>query len=162
MCRVYFRVSLANDQPPSLCFKYTVLPVFAYLLLGSIFLLGKKPTNAIYRLWLGSFFLWMACWTKIVALPWLLLPFLLLLISKKRSEKSWLSTGLALIGTGLISFLFFAAFFGSSDLWFHLFESTNSYPWRSCNSLFGEGEIALPAMLPLQTILCSAYLYSMP
>ena len=137
---------LANDQTTFTLFQvHHDMPVFAYLLLGSIFLLGKKPTNAIYRLWLGSFFLWMACWTKIVALPWLLLPFLLLLISKKRSEKSWLSTGLALIGTGLISFLFFAAFFGSSDLWFHLFESTNSYPWRSCNSLFGEGEIALPA-----------------
>ena len=137
---------LANDQTTFSLFQvHHDMPVFAYLLLGSIFLLGKKPTNSIYRLWLGSFFLWMACWTKIVALPWLLLPFLQLLISKKRSENLWLSTGLTLIGTGLISFLFFDAFFGSSDLLFHLFESTNSYPWRSCNSLFGEGEIALLA-----------------
>ena len=137
---------LANDQTTFSLFQvHHDMPVFAYLLLGSIFLLSKKPTNSIYRLWLGSFFLWMACWTKIVALPWLLLPFLQLLISKKRSENLWLSTGLALIGTGLISFVFFASLFDASDLWFHLFESTNSYPWRSCNSLFGEGEEALLA-----------------
>ena len=121
------------------------IPVFAYLLLASIFLLGKFPVKHNYRLWIGYLFLWMAFWTKIVALPWLVLPFLQLFFMEKQSINLWPKTILALTGTGLISFVFFASLFDASDLWFHLFESTNSYPWRSCNSLFGEGEEALLA-----------------
>jgi hypothetical protein len=121
------------------------LPIFAYLLIGSFFILGKFPINPNYRLWLGNFFLWMAFWTKIVALPWLLLPFLQILFTRKYSFKLLVNALLALTGTGFISLILFASFFGASDLWFHLFESTNSYPWRTCNSLFGEGEEALLA-----------------
>jgi hypothetical protein len=137
---------LANNQTTSSLFKiHHDLPVFAYLLTGSFFLLGKYPINPNYRLWLGNFFIWMAFWTKIVALPWLLLPFLQILFSGKHSLRSLRNAFSVLIGTGLISFLLFASLFGASDLWFHLFESTNSYPWRTCNSLFGEGEEALVA-----------------
>ena len=87
----------------------------------------------------------MAFWTKIVALPWLLLPFLQLFFMEKQSVNLWAKALLALTGTGLMSFLFFASLFDASDLWFHLFESTNSYPWRTCNSLFGGSEEALEA-----------------
>ena len=137
---------LANNQTTLSLFQiHHDLPVFGYLLLGSFFLLGKFPANPNYRLWIGNLFLWMAFWTKIVALPWLLLPFLQVLLMEKRSVNILTKAFLALVGTGLISFLFVTSLFGASDLWFHLFESTNSYPWRSCNSLFGEGEDALVA-----------------
>jgi hypothetical protein len=135
---------LANNKTTHSLFQiHHDLPVFAYLLLSSFFLLGKSPANPNYRLWIGNLFLWMAFWTKIVALPWLLLPFLQILFTEKQSVKFWFKTLLALIGTGLLSFLFFASLFDAKDLWFHLFESTNSYPWRTCNSLFGEGEEAM-------------------
>ena len=135
---------LANNQTTYSLFQiHHDLPVFAYLLLGSFFLLGKFPTSPNYRLWIGNLFLWMAFWTKIVALPWLLLPFLQLFFIEKQSFNLWAKTLLALTGTGLMTFLFFASLFGASDLWFHLFESTNSYPWRTCNSLFGGAEEAL-------------------
>ena len=137
---------LANNQTTLSLFQiHHDLPVFAYLLLGSFFLLGKFPVNPNYRLWIGNLFLWMAFWTKIVALPWLLLPFLQLFFMEKQSVRLWIRALFSLIGTGLISFLFFASLFDASDLWFHLFESTNSYPWRSCKSLFGEGEESLLA-----------------
>ena len=136
----------AHDQTTLSLYKvHHDLPVFAYLLLGSLFLLGKFPANPNYRLWIGIFFLWMAFWTKIVALPWLLLPLIQLLVTGKHSVKLWAKTLFALIGTGLATLLFFAFIFGASDLWFHLFESTNSYPWRICNSLFGGSEDALNA-----------------
>ena len=139
---------LANNQTTFTLFQvHHDMPVFAFLLLGSLFLLGKnpKPKKTNYRLWIGCLFLWMACWTKITALPWLLLPFCQLFLMKKKSHGLWLKTLGSIAGSGLVLFLFFAALFDVDDLWFHLFESTNSYPWRTCSSLFGEGEEALVA-----------------
>ena len=131
-------------------------PVIAYLLISTYFILGKYPQNQNYRIWLGTLFIWLAFWTKIVALPWLLLPVLHRFMLGKPNFNFWSKAVLPIMGTGLISFTIFSLLFGASDLWFHLFESTNSYPWRSCNSLFGNSEEALVAhnLLSKVTTLC--------
>jgi hypothetical protein len=117
------------------------LPVFAYLFIGSFCLLRKSSSYQTLALWVGSLFLWLAFWTKIVALPWLFLPFVFKFIQQRNSipkpTKSWSGILIAIVGTGCLSFFFFSSLFGATDLWFHLFESTNSYPWRESLTLFG-------------------------
>ena len=122
------------------------LPVLSYLLAASLFLFRKNGSSRNVSLWIACFFIWLACWSKIIAIPWLMLPFVwayqnqYALKSKSTESSSLFRVFYALLGTGTILALIFGFLFGFEDIWFHLFESTNSYPWRSCNSLFGEGE----------------------
>ena len=125
------------------------LPVLAYLALGSCILLMKSNSYNFIKLLLGNLFLWMAFWSKIVALPWLILPFIFKYIFPKNSlsplDLSWSCIFCAVLGSGFFSFFFFASLFGIGDMWFHLFQSTNSYPWRECLSLLGStGERLIP------------------
>ena len=143
---VAFVFLLAIDKTTTSLFQvHHDVPVLAYLLIGSFFILGKYPDNHTYRIWFGTLFIWLAFWTKIVALPWLFLPILYRYTQGKLNYNFWSKLALPILGTGLISFTTFSLLFGASDLWFHLFESTNSYPWGSCNSLFGNSEEALVA-----------------
>jgi hypothetical protein len=127
------------------------LSVLSFLLIASVFLFRKGGSNHTASLWIACFFIWLACWSKIVAIPWLILPFVwAYLTPSSLKEKSTESTSLAsvlyaLLGSGAILALIFGFLFGFQDISFHLFESTNSYPWRTCNSLFGEGEEKLVA-----------------
>jgi hypothetical protein len=137
---------LTIDQTTQILFKiHHDIPVIAYLGVATYFILGKYPTNQNFRIWFGTLFIWLAFWTKIVALPWLILPILFRFTLVNTKYEIWSKAILPTIGTGLISFATFSLLFGVNDLWFHLFESTNSYPWRSCNSLFGDSEEALVA-----------------
>ena len=139
---------LAIAETTQILFKiHHDIPVIAYLGIATYFILGKFPTNQNFRIWLGTLFIWLAFWTKIVALPWLILPLMLRFTLDNTSYRIWSKALLPVIGTGLISYTIFSLLYGANDLWFHLFESTNSYPWRSCNSLFGDSEEALVAMI---------------
>ena len=116
------------------------LPVLAYLALGSCILLRKSSSYNFIKLLIGTLFLWMAFWSKIVALPWLILPFI---FKYTFTQKFAISLRFILVLYFLCRsrkwFLFFFLFclsFGIGDMWFHLFQSTNSYPWRECLSLF--------------------------
>lgn len=114
------------------------LPVLVYLFIGSVFLLSKRTRKNFAYQTLGYSFIWMAVWTKIVALPWLFLPIIHRLMYKDFYNYKNLSTTIySLLGTGISCTLIFSFFFGFSDIWFHLFESTNTYPWRDAKSLFG-------------------------
>jgi hypothetical protein len=140
---------LTIDETTQILFKiHHDIAVIAYLAVATYFILGRYPTNQNLKIWLGTLFIWLAFWTKIVALPWLILPLLLRFTLGNTNYNIWSKALLPIIGTGLISFTIFSFLFGTNDLWFHLFESTNSYPWRSCNSLFGDTEEALIANDP--------------
>ena len=147
---------LIEETTKSLFQVHHDIPVLAYLFVGSYFITGKYPVNYNYRILLGTLFIWLACWTKILAVPWLLLPILQLIALGKLNFSSLIKAILPTIGTGLITFTIFSLLFGADDLRFHLFESTNSYPWRICNSLFGDSEEALVAndFLSKVVILC--------
>lgn len=115
------------------------LPTLFFFFL--FFLLLKNTKRANLLLFLCLCFLWLTVWTKITALPWLLLPFILkLLRSNNDSLISKISTAKILTYqslSGILILVIFGFSYGFNDLYFHLIESTNVYPWRECSSLFG-------------------------
>lgn len=120
------------------------LPVLVYLFIGSFFLLSKSSSRKYAYQTLGYFFIWIAVWTKIVALPWILLPIIHTLMYKEfYNHKTWSTTIYSLLGTGALCMVVFSILFGFNDIWFHLFESTNTYPWRDAKSLFGNNSESL-------------------
>jgi hypothetical protein len=108
------------------------------------FLLLKNTKRPNLTLFLCLCFLWLAVWTKITALPWLFLPFMLkLLHSNNGSLINVISANKILIYqslSGILILLIFGFSYGFNDLYFHLIEATNVYPWRECSSLFGSNQ----------------------
>ena len=104
-------------------------------------LLLKKTKRSNLTIFLCLSFLWLTVWTKITALPWLLLPIILKifrsyddsLINKFSATKIIFYQSLS----GILILLIFGFLYGFNDLYFHLIETTNNYPWRECTSLFG-------------------------
>ena len=136
------------------------LPVLVYLFIGSVFLLSKSTRKYYIYQTLGYFFIWIAVWTKIVALPWIFLPIIHRLMYKESYNlKAWSTAIYSLLGTGILCIVVFSFFFGFSDLWFHLFESTNAYPWRDAKSLFGNNNESLASNNFLSKIIV---LFKMP
>lgn len=132
---------LLTENTTSSIFKiHHDLPVLGYLLIGSLLLLGRKKPSNSFLMFCGFFFLWMACWTKLNALPWLALPFCQQMFWQKKSLRLWIKALTSLFWAGMVSIVLFVTLFGAKDLWFHIIECTNSYPWRACNALFGHSE----------------------
>jgi hypothetical protein len=117
------------------------LPLLAYFAVASFLLLSTGNSYNLAKVCLAFLFLWMAFWTKIVALPWLVLPFFIKIFSTNHSislfSVSWCKLIYAFFGSGCLLFLFFGLLFGFEDIFFHLFQSTNSYSFRECLSLWG-------------------------
>ena len=115
------------------------LPTLFFFFL--FFLLLKNTKKPNLTLFLCLCFLWLAIWTKITALPWLLLPFILKVL---RCNNGSLINGISATKiliyqslSGILILLIFGFSYGFNDLYFHLIEATNAYPWRECSSLFG-------------------------
>lgn len=122
------------------------LPTLFFFFL--FYLLLKKTKSPNLTLFLCLCFLWLTVWTKITALPWLLLPLVLrFLPCKNGSLISAISATKILLYqslSGILILLIFGFSYGFKDLYFHLIESTSVYPWRECSSLFGSNhEIVL-------------------
>ena len=117
------------------------MPLLAYFAVASFLLLSKSISFNFLKICLAFLFLWMAFWTKIVALPWLALPFFIKIFSTNHAitlfSISWCKLIYAFSGSGCLLFLFFGLLFGFEDIFFHLFQSTNSYSFRECLSLWG-------------------------
>jgi hypothetical protein len=113
------------------------LPLVAYLFAGIFFLLRFKERAKTLDLVIGSALIWMAAWTKIVALPCILLPLLATANPDMPTTKGFKRGAKTNIATGAGLLFLFSLCFGARDLWFHLFGATNSYAWRECRSLFG-------------------------
>ena len=130
---------MANDKTTNtLYFIHHDLPALAYLFAGSLFLLRRNQDTRKRDVFVGSTFIWLAVWTKIVALPWLLLP-LLSVFSSRRSFLHSIKLPVLAVGvTGIALFALFSWLFGAKDIWFHTLSTTNSYSWRECQTLFGE------------------------
>jgi hypothetical protein len=118
------------------------LPTLFYFFL--FFLLFRTHRKSNFFLFLCLSFLWLTVWTKITALPWLFLPHILNFFYSKNSTSSSNPKGMKLllyqVFAGIIIALIFGIFYGFKDIYFHLFEATNGYPWRECTSLFGNKE----------------------
>ena len=117
------------------------LPIIVYFTLGSFLLLRKSNSYDLFKLSFAFLFLWMAFWTKIVALPWLILPFIIKIVISNQPGSplslSWYKFLYAFLGSGCVLLLSFGLLFGFNDIFFHLFQATNSYSFRECLSLWG-------------------------
>ena len=115
------------------------LPTLFFFFL--FFLLLKKSKRPNLTIFLCLSFLWLTIWTKITALPWLLLPIILKIFrSNDGSLINRISATKILVYqsiSGILILFLFGFLYGFNDLYFHLIESTNIYPWRECSSLFG-------------------------
>ena len=116
------------------------LPIILYFTLSSFLILRKSNSYNFIKLFIAFLFLWMAFWTKIVSLPWLVLPFIVKIVSNQSGSLlslSWDKFLYAFLGSGCALLLSFGLLFGFEDIFFHLFQATNSYSFRECLSLWG-------------------------
>lgn len=136
-----FLITLDKTTKSLFQIHYDLPTLFFFFL---FFLLSKNTKRPNLSLFLCLCFLWLAVWTKITALPWLLLPFILkLLPSKNGSLINEMSAAKILTYqslSGVLILLTFGFSYGFNDLYFHLIGATNAYPWRECSSLFGSNQ----------------------
>ena len=131
------------------------LPCILYF---TIFILFLRTQETQLRLIILAFcFLWLTTWTKLTSLPWLLIPLILRLgfAESFPSLKILSIYKIILIQfiCGISILLIFGLSYGFSDLHFHLLKSTNSYPWRECNDLWGlKDEALLQVKISIQNL----------
>ena len=121
------------------------LPTLFYLFLFAVILSSAKASP--FLLLVSFLVLWMAAWTKLVALPWCFLPLAVRFLSPRAcpflQNFSFRAISFHLFCSGLLLLIFFGFLYGFRDLYVHIFEATRGYPWRECLSLFGTSEVNL-------------------
>ena len=118
------------------------LPTLFYLFLFAVILNSAKKSSLL--LLISFLVLWMTVWTKLVALPWCFLPFAIRFLSPGAcpflENFSFKVISFHLFCSGSLLLICFGCLYGFRDLYVHIIDTTNGYPWRECQSLFGTSE----------------------
>lgn len=133
-----FYITLDKTTKSLFQIHYDLPTLFFFFIFFGLLKNTKRPNLSLL---LCLCFLWLAAWTKITALPWLLLPFVLKLFNSNNGSliNSYGFTKIISYQSlaGILILLIFGISYGFNDIYFHLIEATNVYPWRECSSLFG-------------------------